>query len=126
MVNMSEYNPIWNNWDSYSDPEFLFNTFIGSNPMYEDYPYMRWDDYRSVQKWSTAPFIGDYFKTRMTELENEENERYWNDKARNMGFSLDDVSYSIRSGLYGHAVGSGNYFEATQSVIGLYDDLLRW
>lgn len=126
MVKMSEYNPIWNNWDSYSDPEFLFNISVGALPIYDDYPVMRWNDYQSVQKWSTAPFVEKIFTTRMTELENAENERYWNDKARNMGFSLDDVSYPIRSGLYGRAVGPGDYFEATESVIGLYDDLKRW
>lgn len=126
MVKMTEYNPIWKNWDSYSDPEFLFNTFVGSLPMYRDYPSMEWNNYQSVQKWSTAPFVGRYFKTRMVELENAENERFWNDKARNLGFSLDSMSYPIRSGRYGHAVGLGDYFEASQSVIGLYDDLRKW
>lgn len=85
-----------------------------------------WDDYGSVQKYSTYPVVGGIFSRRLTQLEYDENERRQRDKAKNLGYSLEDVRYPIHSGLYGRYGGDGSYVEATSSVIGLYSDLMRW
>lgn len=115
----------WNDYD-WSNPQTYFNKFY-REVFYPDRKDMDWNDYQSVDFYSTDPVFGRVFATRKKELENEENTRYWNDKARNMGFDLDDVSYPIRTGIYGSAVGPGSYFEASESVIGLFDSaLLKW
>lgn len=85
-----------------------------------------WNDYGSVQKYSTYPVVGGIFSRRLTQLEYEENERRQKDKAKNLGYDFEDVTYPIHSGLYGNYGGGYNGLEVTASVIGLYSDLLRW
>lgn len=118
------YRPIWKDWDKWKDPQYQFNRLV-RDPFFPDVEELDWNDYGSVKKWSNQPFVGGFFNARKSELEDEENERYWEDKARVNGFDLDDIKYPIRAGLYGSGISSGG-FEATRSVIGLYDDLKRW
>lgn len=113
-------------WDyDWTNPQTYFNR-LWKDVYYPDRDDMDWNDYKSVQKYSTDPVFGDIFSNRMRQLEFEENERYQKDKARNLGYSLENVRYPIRAGLYGHFAGSGSLPEATPSIIGLYSDLMRW
>lgn len=113
-------------WDyDWMNPQTYFNR-LWKDVYYPDRDDMNWNDYGSVQKYSTDPVFGSMFSNRMKQLEYEENDRFQKDKARNLGYSLEDVRYPIRSGLYGNYAGSGNLFEATPSIIGLYSDLMRW
>lgn len=111
--------------DDWSNPQTYFNRLYKSN-WYPDKADMDWNDYRSVQEYSTDPIFGTMFSNRMKQLEYEENERRQKDKARNLGYSFEDVRYPIHSGLYGNYAGGYSTLEATSSVIGLYSDLMRW
>lgn len=91
----------------------------------EQFPW-DWNDYGSVQKYSTYPVIGGIFSRRMNQLEYEENVRRQKDKARNLGYDIENVRYPIHSGIYGNYGGGYNGLEVTASVIGLYTDLMRW
>lgn len=118
-----DFGSSWN--DKYSGMTHPADYFAEKNIV----PSLPWDwnDYRSMQEWSTKPIIGGIFDKRLKQMAYEENDRYWKDKASNYGFDLDDVSYPIRSGVYGTAVGTGDFLEASESVLGLFDrNLLKW
>lgn len=121
MVNLTRKSqPIWEGWT------YSYDDFINDSPMRglheKDFDS---NDYQSLQDWSSDPLFGSYAKSKMSKLESEENERYWEDKAKRTGLNLEDVPYPIRSGLYGHYSGNDT-LAATDSVIHLYDDLRRW
>lgn len=91
------------------------------------YDLFEWDNYEMVQHNATLPVIGRIYDVRKQELAYEENKRYWSDKASNWGFSLDNVSYPIRAGVYGNEVGVGDYFEASEAVINQFTKrLYKW
>lgn len=93
----------------------------------ETFGSVDWDDYDQLQKWSSVPFIGGIFETRMKVLAYEENKKFWEDYARNTGFDIEDITYPIRTGLYGNYTGFGDYIEASTSVVNLFDrNLLKW
>lgn len=113
-------------WEyDWTNPQTYFNRLYKST-WYPDRDDMDWNDYGSVQKYSTDPLFGNVFSRRMKQLEYEENERRQKDKARNLGYNFEDVTYPIHSGLYGNYGGGYSTLEATASVIGLYSDLMRW
>lgn len=94
-------------------------------PIFGEFDY---NDYQSMGRWSDAPIFGSVARTRKTEMENEENERYWQDMARYYGFNPDNIPYPIRSGRYGQVSGGNTVsggFEASKSVMSLYKPLPR-
>lgn len=102
-------------WDSFANTGVEIFRFV---------PEDVWNDYGKLQKW---PLQFPWVKVRMQELAYDEQQREFSDRAKNMGFDIEDITYPIRSGVYGNYVGSANYFEASESVIDMFlPDLLKW
>lgn len=68
-----------------------------------------WNDYEALFKWSALPIVGGIFRGRQSELEYEENKRYWSDYARNWGIDTENWKYPIRMGLYGNSNPYGSF-----------------
>lgn len=80
-----------------------------------------WKNYAWLKEHSEDWIAGWYFKKQMNILENNENERYWNDYFRNTGANRSRVKYPIRAGLYNSVDIKGtDVFEASQAVTKLY------
>lgn len=85
-----------------------------------------WNSYESMKSWSKSKILGSWAAGRMQELEDIENERWWEETGKYLGIDPDNLPFPIRSGRYGSTSGSagGRYasagFEATQAVMSLY------
>lgn len=114
---------IWDDWDK-TGKDFWNDT---ARFWTGDYDGPDWDidSYESMKYWSSKPIFGSYAKSRAAQMENDENDRYWDDKLGHFGLSRDDVPYPIRSGMYSSHYDGFGTVEASQSVIDLYS-LMKW
>lgn len=97
---------------------------LNHSPARLAYGKFDWNDPRSLARWSGAPFVGSVVGGRKTELENQENDKYWDEMAQYYGFDKASVPYPMRSGIV-PASGVTVSGQLASSVINQYEPLLR-
>lgn len=77
-----------------------------------------WDDPRSMNRWSQMPVLGNIFGARRDEISQKQNDDYFAELGKWMGFDPDEVPYSVRAGMLGTGRSVGGAL--SQSVLGMY------